>query len=37
LARLAESDVLAVDGKVITFRNPAALEGLASGRFREQE
>lgn len=36
-ARLAEADVLAVDGKVITFRNPAALEALASGQFREKE
>ena len=36
LARLAEGDLVAVDGKVITFRNPAALEALASGGFREE-
>jgi len=30
-ARLAEGDVLAVDGKVITFRNPEALRALSGG------
>ncbi len=35
-ARLAEADVLAVDGKVITFRNPDVLQTLSRGRFREE-
>ncbi len=35
-ARLAEADVLAVDGKVITFHNPDVLQTLSRGRFREE-
>ncbi|KPK47814.1 MAG: hypothetical protein AMK72_07905 [Planctomycetes bacterium SM23_25] len=34
-ARLAEGDVLAVDGKVITFRDPDALEALSGGGVGE--
>ena len=35
-ARLAEADLLVVDGKVITFRNPDMLQTLSRGRFREE-
>ena len=37
VVRRAEGDVLAVDGKVITFRDAPALEALSGGGLREQE